>query len=57
MGVVYTVGIISGFRLVARTDGFITFRVLIPAGSSLAGSSVGGAGWSPVGGYVAIRRF
>ena len=52
VGVIYTVGIISGFRLVAGADGFSTFRVLIPAGSALAGSGVGGADGGPVGGDV-----
>ena len=57
MSVVYTVGIISGFRLVARTDGFVTLTVLIPAGSSLTGSGVGGAGGSPVLRYVTVCWF
>ena len=52
MGVVDTVGVIGGFRLIAGTDGFITFRVLIPVGSALTGSGVGGAGRSPARGYV-----
>ena len=52
MGVIDTVGVIGGFGLIAGADGFNTFRILIPAGSALAGSGVGGAGRSPVGGNV-----
>ena len=57
MSVVDTVGIVGGFGLIAGADGFITFTVLIPAGSALTGSCVGGAVWGPVLRYIAVRWF
>ena len=52
VGIIDTVGVIGGFRLVAGTDGFMAFRVSVPAGSALAGGGVGGASGSPVGANV-----